>query len=171
MLKMAGAVLIIAGTTVWGACSVMKMRGRVRSLNSLVWALKLMGEEICANLTPMPEVLALVGSAAPKPAAELFARARDKLGNLGSASFRELWRQVVDETPSLLLENDELEILVQLGGELGKYDFESQRRIIRSAVKRLELKAENAERERAANSRLHAFLGIAAGMFAVVVLI
>lgn len=171
MLKIAGAVLIIAGTTAWGLCSVMKMRGRVRSLNSVVWALKLMGEEICVNLTPMPEVLALVGDAAPKPAAELFTNARNKLEGLGGASFRELWRQAVDETSALLLEADEREVLVQLGSELGKYDFESQGRIIRSAVKRLELKAEKAERERAANSRLHAFLGIAAGMFAVVVLI
>lgn len=171
MLKMIGAFLIVAGTTAWGACSVLRMRGRVKALNSLIWSLELMREEICTNLTPMPELLELMAKSAPKPASELFRRASGSLCELGRKSFREIWQAAVEETPSLLLEPEEREILTELGGGLGKYDFESQGRVIRSAVRKLEAKAEKAEKERAANSRLHAFLGVAAGMFAVVVLI
>lgn len=171
MLKMIGAVLIICGTTSWGLCSVIQMKNRVRALNALVWSFDMMKDEICTNLTPMPELLSRMASYTPKPACEFFKKAAAKTSDLGAVSFREIWASAVDETPSLYLRGDEKEILYELGGRLGRYDFESCGRAIQAAKNRLEKKAEQAERDRRMNSRLHAFLGVAAGMFAVVVLL
>ena len=171
MLKILGAVLIICGTTSWGICSVMQMKNRVKALDSLVWSFDLMKDELCTNLTPMPELLRRMADSAAKPASLFFEKAAEKTSELGAKSFREIWISALNETPSLYLRRDEKEILYELGGCLGRYDFESCGRAIQSAKNRLEKKAEQAERDRRMNSRLHAFLGVAAGMFAVVVLL
>ena len=171
MIKLVGALLIVFGTAAWGIGSVMKMRTRSKALSAIISSLEIMAEEIGVNLTPMPELVEMLSNMAPQPANLFYRNVKAELLKLGTESFGRIWQTGLDNSGELMLEKGEKEILSELGLELGKYDGESQRRMIRSAIRRLMIIADAAERERRESSKLHGFLGVAAGMFAVVVLI
>ncbi len=171
MIKFAGALLIIAGTAAIGGRSALRYRNRVRSLESLVSALGLMRSEICDRLTPMPELLEMLSREAGQPASRLFANVSRRMSELGARPFPDIWRQAVSDTPELLLSGREEACLSELGFSLGRYDVPQQRAAITYTARRMSDYAAAAERERSSNSRLHAFLGVAAGVLAVVVLI
>ncbi|MBQ8831753.1 MAG: stage III sporulation protein AB [Oscillospiraceae bacterium] len=171
MIKIVGALLIICGTAAWGMSSVARMKNRVITLRSLITSLDIMRDEICVNLTPLPKVMELTGKAAPKPAGKFFRNVASKTDDIPQQGFFGIWMQALDDGCGMTLEEDERDVLIRLGSGLGKYDCDSQGRVIMTAKKSLERIEERAEKDKNANSKLHAFLGIAAGMMAVVVLI
>ena len=171
MIKVIGALLIICGTTVWGMSSVSKMKNRVLMLRSLITSLDIMRDEICVNLTPLPKVMEIMGKASPKPASRFYKNIASKTEQIPQLGFFGIWMQALDESVGQTIGDEERDVLIRLGSGLGKYDFDSQGRVIMTAKKNLERIEERAEKEKNANSKLHAFLGVAAGMMAVVVLI
>lgn len=171
MIKAVGALMIICGTAAWGMRSVSKMKNRVLTLRSLIASLDIMRDEICVNLTPLPKVMELAGKTSPKPASRFYKSVASKTGDIPQQGFFGIWMQSLDESIGADLADEERDILIRLGSGLGKYDFESQGRVIMTARKNLERIESMAEKEKNANSKLHAFLGVAAGLMAVVVLI
>lgn len=171
MIRLIGAVLITAGTAAWGLLGVFRLRSRVKSLSAIVSALGVMKSEICDRLTPMPELLKLLAADATYPASALFINASEKIPSLGSKPFSAIWNQAVQDTPELLLTPPEALVLKELGMSLGRYDTGEQRSALLYAERRMDEFARKAEMERERNSKVHAFLGVAAGLFAVVILL
>jgi stage III sporulation protein AB len=171
MIRFIGAVLLITGAAAWGLMSVLKLRSRVKNLGALISALSVMKSEICDRLTPMPELLKQLGNEATYPASLLFKNASDKMPSLGSRSFSAIWSQAVLNTPELLLTPQEALVLTELGMCLGRYDIGEQRSAIQYAQRRMDEYSRKAETDRERNSKVHAFLGVAAGLFAVVILL
>lgn len=171
MIRILGAVLITAGTAAWGIMGVMRLRNKVQSLRTIISALGMMKSEICDRLTPMPELLRQILNEASFPASQLYKNASDKMPTLGNKPFSFIWRQAVLGTPELLLTPPEELVLTELGVCLGRYDVGEQRSAIQYAQRRMEEFLRNAEAERDKNSKVRAFLGVAAGIFAVVILL
>jgi stage III sporulation protein AB len=171
MMRLIGAILLISGTVAWGMAGVMRLRGRVRSLSALTSALEIMKSEICDRLTPLPELFDMMQTEATPPAGLLFRNAGEKLSELGTRPLPMIWREAVAGTPELLLAPSEELVLLELGLSLGRYDIEEQRRAFSYALRRLDTLTKKAESERDANSKLHAFLGVAAGVFAIIILL
>lgn len=171
MIRLIGAVLITAGAAAWGLLGVFKLRSRVKNLNSIVSALGVMKSEICDRLTPMPELLRQMGDEATYPASLLFRNAAEKMPALGSKSFSAIWGQAVKGTPELLLTPQEELVLTELGLSLGRYDTGEQKNAIQYAERRMDEFSRKAEIDRERNSKVHAFLGVAAGFFAVIILL
>jgi len=171
MIKLIGAAFIITGTAIWGFLSVLKLRARVRSLSAIISALEIMKSEVCDRLTPMPEIFELMSSEATQPAERLFLNAQEKMSLLGSRSFSSIWQQSVKDTTELLLTQPEETVLCELGMSLGKYDVFEQKRAFEHASWRMKAFLKRAEDDRDAYSRVNAFMGVAAGVFAVIVLI
>ncbi len=171
MIRLVGAVLIMAATAAWGVMGVMRLRARAKSLHALVSALGVVKSEICDRLTPMPELLAQMAEEAAYPASLLFKHASEKIQTLGSRSFSSIWRQAVLATPELLLTPAEELVLIELGQSLGRYDVAEQKSAISYAQRRMETFANDADAERDKTSKVRAFLGVAAGFFTVILLI
>lgn len=171
MIRLIGAVLITAGTAAWGVMGVLSLRSRVNSLSALVSALGVMKSEICDRLTPMPELLRQMSREAAYPASLLFKNAAEKIPSIGVKPFSSIWRQAVAGTPELLLTPAEELVLTELGVVLGRYDVSEQRSAISYAERRMEDFLRRAEADRDKNSKVRAFLGIAAGVFAIVILL
>lgn len=171
MIRLIGAVLITAGTAAWGLLGVFRLRSRVKNLNAIVSALSVMKSEICDRLTPMPELLRQMENEATYPASQLFKNAAEKIPSLGSKPFSSIWGQAVLNTPELLLTPQEELVLTELGMSLGRYDIGEQRSAIQYAERRMDDFSRKAELDKERNSKVHAFLGVAAGLFAVVILL
>ena len=172
MMGAIGAVLLISGTAAYGLCGVLRLRARSRNLAALTCALTVMQSEICDRLTPMPELLSQLSEEAEQPVNLLFKNAQIRMNeNLGGMSFAAIWKRAVAETPELLLTEREQSVLYELGLSLGRYNAAEQKSALEYARRRMEDFARKADIERDTNSKLHAVLGVAAGVFAAVILI
>ncbi len=171
MIRFVGAVLITLGTAAWGLMGVYRLRSRVKSLHAVASALGIMKSEICDRLTPMPELLKNLAEEATYPASALFKNASEKMASIGMKPFSSIWSQAVKNTPELLLKPPEELVLTELGVRLGRYDIAEQASAIQYAQRRLEEHIRKAETERDKNSKVHAFLGVAAGLFAIIILL
>lgn len=171
MIKLIGSILIILGTVLCGLKSILKMRRRVKSLRSVCTSLGIMESEITDRLTPMPELLEILSDEALYPASELYSTVKGKLDHLGNNSFSELWSDALDDAAALMLNAHEKQILCELGMSLGRYNAYEQKKAIEYTLRRLETQAKKAERDSEKDSRVQAVLGLAAGIFTVIIFI
>lgn len=171
MLRYLGAALVIFATGSMGLSGVRRLRGRTRSLEGIVFSLELMEMEICSRLAPMREVLEKLSTDAPVSVRGFFRRALGGLGELGSRSFFSIWSGAVDASRELLLTPEETELLRELGLCLGRYDVREQAETISRVRRRFEAYLSRAEEERRRDTKLHAFFGVASGIFAVIILL
>ena len=169
MLKLIGAILLVSGAAVWGLLGARGLKDRGVALRAVESSLELMEHELCDLLTPVPELFAVLGSVSPEPAGQLYRNAAARMKEIGAVPFSELWHRAVTDTEELLLTEEETTALSELGVSLGKYDVNEQRRAVEAARKRFGLFAERAEKERDKNWKSQAFLGAAAGIFAVII--
>lgn len=171
MLRALGAALIIAATGSMGLRGVLALRKRTAVLAGLIASLQIMESEICSRMAPMREVLEQLTREAPPPVRGLYRRAYGGLEALGRCSFFTVWKMAVEKSRELDLRPEEEQTLTDLGLSLGRYDVREQAEAIGRAERRLEAALAKAEEERARDSKLHAFFGIASGIFAVIILL
>jgi stage III sporulation protein AB len=171
VLKFIGAILLVSGAAAWGFIGAKNLKDRGAALRALASSLELMGHELCDMLTPMPELFAVLGNQSPEPARKLFVNAGTRMKDIGAAPFSELWHQAVRDSEELLLNEEEVLALSELGFSLGKYDINEQRKAVETARRRFEGFAKKAEEERDRSWKSQAFLGVAAGLFAVIILL
>jgi len=171
MLSVVGAILIIGATAALGFSSVWRMGARVRVLNGLIAALETMKSEICDRMTPIPELMNQLIRESDPPLDRLFHRVAGGLTTIGIRSFYFIWKSAVEESEELTLTKEERQTLIDLGRSLGRYDAEEQRDAFRYTLRRLESHLRKAEQERREQGRVHAVLGIAAGVFVVMILL
>ena len=171
MLKLIGAILLIAGTASAGLLGAIKLRRRSDSLSSILNALSTMKSEICDRLTPLPELVETLCEDGQYPASALLSNVRAGMAQLGSTQFSEIWGRSVKLTPELLLNDREREVLSELGKSLGKYNVEEQRSALLYAADRFSDYLRKEETSRAESSKMRAAIGVAAGIFAVAILV
>jgi stage III sporulation protein AB len=171
VIRIIGVVLIMTSTAAMGFAGVRRLKNRVVSLDAIITSLDVMESEICSRLAPMREVLEQLSSEAPEPARRLYANALKEMERLGRCSFYTIWRDSVDKTRELMLNDDEKGTLEELGLCLGRYDVKEQSESIRRVRRKMERFLDRAEEQRRRDSKLHAFFGVVSGIFAVIILL
>ena len=171
MLSFIGAILIIGATAAVGLSSVWRMRTRVRVISGLIAAVETMKSEVCDRMTPIPELMEQLTREAVAPVDRLFHRVAAEMAHIGVRSFYHLWKGAVEASRELELSEQEQQTLIDLGRSLGRYDTEEQRDAFAYTLRRLEGYLRKAEEERRGQGRVHAVLGIAAGVFVVIILL
>lgn len=170
MIKLIGSALVILGTAAWGFSGVHRLRQRASNLSALTSSLELMKSEISDRLTPMPELLNMLSITYRGAVSLFYGRVSHALSE-GETALQKAWRDSLDLTPELLLEEDERSALLELGLSLGKYNAGEQSSAIEYTRRRLSSFAEKAQTRRDSECKMHAFLGVAAGIFAVLLLV
>ena len=171
MLKFIGAILLTAGAALWGLTGAKNLKDRANALAALTASIELMGYELCDRLTSVPDLFALLSRQAPEPACRLFQNAEERIKEIGAVPFSELWHEAVRDTSELMLTEQEILALSELGFSLGKYDITQQRKAIETARMQFADFTKRAEEERDKNWKAQAFLGVTAGLFAVIILL
>lgn len=171
MFKIIGAAIIVVCTTAFGFGGVMRLGSRVRNLQSLIMALEVMKNEICERLTPMPELLEMLSKETDAPINRIFKSCYKQMTALGSQSFYFIWKAAIEGTDGLELTADETKTLTDMGHVLGRYDTQEQRAAFSYATRRLEGFLRYAVDEKRSQGKVQAALGVAAGIFVVIILI
>ena len=91
--------------------------------------------------------------------------------NSSELTLNDIWKNAVDKASTGILRYEESETLKEIGMSLGKYDIAWQTEAINIALKRFETYEKNANTARDRDSKAHAFLGLTAGVFSVLLLI
>lgn len=170
MLKLMGALLLAGGAAFLGFSAAARLERRVRALRAFMGALERLERELSFRLTPMPELLAGLSEHTPPPINAFFARCLAGLEHLGEYDLSHVWREALERAP-MDLGYEELSVLGELGGILGRYDGEGQREALALTRARLAQCMDSAAEERTRLGRVYGVLGLTAGALLVILLI
>jgi len=162
-LKAIGAILLIAGGAYTGCAFAAALRRRVQLLSDLIAALSLMKAEIVLKLSPMPEVLSLLGAQRGLIGTVFDTMARNLL-IIDMPGLSYIWTKTLDEHKNeLMLPQDAYRALCSLGDMLGRYASEEQEKQIEYVVSRLEEGRQRAQEEYERQGKLYRRMGVAGG--------
>jgi stage III sporulation protein AB len=170
MLKLMGAFLLAGGAAYLGFSATARLERRVRTLRTLLGALELLERELSFRLTPMPALLERLAKQTRPPVSTFFARCLDGLSDLGERTLSDLWSEALESVPMDLGQEDLL-ILRELGGILGRYDGEGQGEALALAQARLGQCLTAAAEERTRLGRVYGALGLSIGALLVILLL
>ncbi|BAU27416.1 stage III sporulation protein AB [Aneurinibacillus soli] len=172
MLKLMGAALIIAASTLIGMLLARRIAKRPTHIRQLRAALTLLETEIVYGATPLQEALGTIAQRVGGEAAgPLFRRAASLLAEEPELSTAECWRQAVQESWSATAMHDaERDVTLQLGAMLGRSDREDQRKHIQLAVINLENEEQTARDNQRRYEKMYRSLGVLGGLLLVILL-
>lgn len=171
MLKLIGAILIFSGTLAWGVKGAADIKRHVKALSGLVSLIEIMKNEICERRTPVPQLLDILYTSTESPVKEFIGRVKPGMKELGKCSFASIWKRAVEESGEMQLTPHERQVVCQLGFSIGHYSAAEQESAMLLAQRRLEMFLHKAEEVSEQNARVRTFLGLTAGIFAVIILL
>ncbi|PFA24287.1 MULTISPECIES: stage III sporulation protein SpoIIIAB [Bacillus cereus group] len=171
MVKIFGAVLIVAVTTFFGFSYAKRYSERPRQLRLLKAALQSLEAEIMYGHTPLSEASERLVKQMPKPLNWIFESFSRRLES-GEQTVREAWLDSLQENWKLTaFKQTEYEILQQFGETLGQHDRESQQKHIRLCITHLEREEGEAKALQIQYEKMIKSLGVLAGLLIVILLL
>ncbi|MCG9968512.1 stage III sporulation protein AB [Pelotomaculum terephthalicicum JT] len=171
MLKLIGAVMVIAASGLSGLAMAGNYARRPKELRSLRSALQILETEIAYSATCLPDAFMQVSGRCDKTSATLFSGAAAELSNMSGVTASEAWDKALEKYyPGTALKSGDLSILRNLGGSLGISDREDQIKHLRLAMEQISAETLAAEEEAARNVKLWSYLGFLGGLLVVLLL-
>ena len=170
MLKLLGAVLVIAGAGWCGLVAVGRLRRRVRTLEELRAGLVWLEEELTFRLSPLPGLLERLGRERPGAVGLFFQDVLEGLRRDPEEGLRQSWRQAMVRRLDSLKE-EERQVLIEVGQTLGRFDAKTQGQTLTQAARRLDRIRTRAEEDVRRLGRVYTALSLAAGAAVVLVLV
>ncbi|KAF0197419.1 MAG: stage III sporulation protein AB [Bacillota bacterium] len=160
--------LIIYGSSMMGFTIARNYAERPRQLQALLTGVQILLTEIVYAATPLSEALQNLSRSCDTIGA-FFSRVAQEIDNLKPA--RIAWEEGLEQlqAASALLAPD-IEALRALGDVIGTSDREDQQRHLLLASRRIEGLHQSAVNEAAKNERLWRYLGVLAGIVAVIII-
>ena len=128
MLKLAGSLLIIGATTLWGMAAAEGLRDQyeqMRLLQSLLYALR---SEILYARSYLEEAFAKIGETAPEPYRGWLLGMSEIMRQKSGVPFCQIWSRGIQESlRESGLEQEEKDKLSEIGKRLGNADMEAQK--------------------------------------------
>lgn len=165
-MRWLGALLLTAACALGGLTQARRLARRAGGLGELAFALELLSFELERFRAPMPELAERLARTAPGEGGALFERLSGAMEADGDECFAGLWARALEPLPG-----PEREILLALGGILGRYGAEEELQAAagcRARLRELEREAKEAYRR---SGKLYIGLGISAGAMVSVLLL
>jgi stage III sporulation protein AB len=134
-VKYIGAALIFTAGILAGACRAAAARRRVKTLYAVAAAVRIMKNEICQRLIPLP---AAIKTAFSSPELRRFLEEFDALvPQIGETGFSDIWQSCCAKGFAELTD-EELTCIMALGRSLGRYDAAVQGQAMDGCLRQLE---------------------------------
>lgn len=170
MIKLLGAVLIIAATS-WGGIEASKqLSERPKQLRLLKSALQSLEAEIMFGHTPLDEAARRLSSQLPKPISLLFETFAAKLKGIETTVNRAWEESLQDVWKHTALKQGEYEVLRQFGETLGRHDRHSQQKQIILTITHLERQEIDACDRQLKYEKMVKSLGFLSGLLLIILL-
>ena len=169
-MKRIGALLIVCSCLLYCVRFIRSQRARLSELEGLASLLEGMGAELKERLTPLPELIGLMGGRAGGSALSFICELEKNMLRLGDESFADIWQDCFRRSFKLLDER-ESRAAMELGMSLGRFEVDAQLRAIDGCTRLLRERASELRREQRDKRRVHMGLACAGGAMLVIVLI
>lgn len=170
MVKLIGAIFIMAATTVIGFEASRNFGERPRQLRALRSALQSLDAEIMYGHTPLHEAARRLAGQLSRPLSTFFDAFAVKLTN-SETTVKEAWETSLKEVwKSTAFKQGEFEIMKQFGETLGRHDRFSQQKHIMLTLSHLEREEADAVQAQAKYEKMLKSLGFLAGLLLIILL-
>ncbi len=169
MLQILGKLLLFGGMSFIGLQMTLGLYQRVACLRAFLLATERAERDLAFSLPPVEALLEEMGKGSGGPVAAFFQHCRTRFLNRREERLEEIWSTCLVEAKLPLKEGDR-NLVMEIGGVLGRYDGDSQRLALSRIHGRLEEALEGAREEAARLGRVYGALGVTAGLFCVIVL-
>jgi len=165
VLKMTGAVLMVAACSYTGFALSQRFIQRHRQLTVLQMGLEILSSEIAYMRTPLPQAFKKIALRLEEPISGIFFAAGRKLEE-GECYPREAWREtLLGKQQDTALSPQDISVLGQLGVVLeGDADSDGQVRQLKLLAREVERLILEAEAEKNKNVRVWRYLGLLGGL-------
>jgi stage III sporulation protein AB len=171
MLKMLGAVLVIAATTLAGWVQAKQYASRPRQIRRLILALKRLETEIMYGFTPLPEALVRIGEQSGGAVGSIFHSAAENMKPPDNRTAQDALQLAIESGWSTTaMKKAEQDIMRQFSYTLGTSDRKDQLGHIATAVRQLESEEHEAREEQNRYEKMFRSLGLLFGVFIVIVM-
>lgn len=172
MLKLAGALMIIVSAGGIGISCSVDVKRYCMELRLLKQMLYMLRGEIKYTKTPLEEAFLAISVRMPEPFSLFLKRTAEEMENLDGRTFGELWRdQIQKGLAGTKLKREDREQLGVLGEILGYLDLEMQLSSIELYLEQLEIRIRDAQESLTGKQKLYQSLGVAGGIFLVILLL
>lgn len=172
MLKGAGAVLLMLGACGFAASICRERNRRLQLTKEMREMFRLLQNEICYTALPLPEILKLVGEKVNPPFDEALFLTGEHMTLENGEEFRTIWEEemekTVKETP---LTVQQKRLLISFPECIGMNESQGQADAINRFIEELDLMIKKQREEEKNNNKVIMSLGIAAGLFMVIILL
>jgi len=172
MVKITGAVFVVAGCTGMGLWRSQSIRKRVDELNEVKKMILLLRGEIRYSLAPLPEAIGRIALKAKPPLIGFLQEIYKALSAMDGESFSDIWtRSTENYLSSSHLKAEDLTIIIDLGTQLGYLDKEMQLGAIDLFLEQLGHTIDEQIKGMPAKQKIYNYLGILCGVLIVILLI
>lgn len=169
MIRLVGGIFLMTGGLLLGLAPMRELSRRAELLERWGNALLLLEGELTFSMPAMPQLLAELSRRLPAPVGDTFGAVGKGMERLGEYSFGQIWEKAVTERSGLT--GQDLAPLRLLGEVLGRYDGEERKKALENAKARLFARETACREELRSKGRAYGTLGLAAGTFAVILLL
>lgn len=171
-VKIMGAVLIIIGTSAFGIYKGYLYNKRLLNLYEIKKAFLYVQGEIRYMNTPMVETLEGASHQIRGDCRKFFARTASELQAGGQRGLKQVWDDAVSkEMEGEALEREAVEVLREMGGQLGCLDRQAQEKAIDYFLSKWEFLIEKRRREKNEKLKLYYVCGIMCGLLMVILIV
>lgn len=172
MLKILGSILVLLCSAGLGAAGSMDLKRHCMELRFLKQAVYMLRGEIKYSKAPLPEAFGSLSERLPAPFSVFFAHLAEELLRPEGQNLGEVWKQEIERSlKESCLKKEEKQKLQSLGESLGYLDLEMQLSTIELYLEQLEDDINLAQEEIRTKQKLYQSMGIAGGIFLVILLI
>lgn len=163
---------LLIGGAVSGYLAARPFENRVMHLDDIIFTLRMLQAEMDYLGDPLPVILERVGQRTKEGGGKFLLRVLEILKGNDSFNFYKSWEKAVwDIYGESALKDEDRDILLKTGLELGKTDMESQQALFTHAFTGLERQRKAAYLVSKSKGRVYMALGTASGFLALIILI
>lgn len=172
MVRIAGIVIVLLGTTAFGIYKSCVYVNRLNNLYEIKKVFLYIQGEIRYMNTPMPEVLDGAAMRVKGQLNRFFRHVAGELNQRNRKEFREIWEETIrQELSGEVMEKEALSELCQVGGQLGCLDLKAQEKAIDYFLQKWEFIIEKRRKEKDGRLKLYYACGIMGGLLMVIILV
>ena len=172
MLKAAGACLVVAAAAGIGVSFSADLKKRCSELRMLKQMIYMLRGEIKYTKTPLPEAFSHIAVRLPEPFSLFLNGTAERMRRMEGETLGEIWRdQIKKDLAASHLSRQDKEQLATLGEILGYLDLEMQLSAVDLYLEQLESGIRQAQEDAGEKRKLYQTLGVAGGIFLVILLL
>lgn len=172
VIKIAGAMLLLLGTTAFGVYKGCLYNSRLDNLYEIKKAFLYIQGEIRYMNTPMPETLDGAARQMKGQCRKFFSRVAMELYAGGGTELKQVWEETISrEIQGEVLEREAVDVLREMGGQLGCLDMHAQEKAIDYFLKKWDYLIEKRRKEKSEKLKLYYVCGVMGGLLMVIIIV